>query len=91
MRMGSKSSNVNRPDRPHVGSRVSMDPTDAESTVQTVLSGSATVIAKTQSGAAEIKRVESIAKHNAIKAKTQAMNQLRAFLVNAPQDVREQL
>lgn len=67
------------------------DPTDAESAARSVLSGSATAIAKTQSGAVEMMRVVSVARRSAVKAKTQAMNQLRALLVSAPQDVRERL
>uniref|UniRef100_UPI003BA2E569 IS110 family transposase n=1 Tax=Aeromonas veronii TaxID=654 RepID=UPI003BA2E569 len=65
------------------------DPTDAESAARSVLSGSANAIAKTQSGAAEMMRVVSVARRSAVKAKTQAMNQLRSLLVSAPQDVRE--
>lgn len=82
---------VNRPDRSKRRLQGKSDPTDAESAARAVLSGSATAIAKTQSGAAEMMRVVSVARRSAVKAKTQAMNQLRALLVSAPQDVRERL
>jgi transposase len=52
---------------------------------------SATAIPKTQAGAAEAMRTISVARRSAVKAKTQAINQLRALLVSAPQDVRERL
>ncbi|EKH1299118.1 IS110 family transposase [Escherichia coli] len=82
---------VNRPDRSKRRLQGKSDPTDAESAARSVLSGSATAIAKTQSGAAEMMRVVSVARRSAVKAKTQAMNQLRALLLSAPQDVREWL
>ena len=44
-----------------------------------------------QSGAAEAMRVVSVARRSAVKAKTQAINQVRALLVSAPQDIRERL
>lgn len=75
---------VNRPDCSKRRLQGKSAPTDAESTARSVLSGSATAIAKTQSGAAEMMRVVSVARRRAVKAKTQAMNQLRALLVSAP-------
>ncbi|MGE6136534.1 IS110 family transposase [Aeromonas salmonicida] len=82
---------VNRPDRTKRRLQGKSDPTDAESAARAVLSGRATAIAKTQSGAAEIMQVVSVARRSAAKAKTQAMNQLRALLVSTPQNVRERL
>lgn len=75
---------VNRPDRSKRRLQGKSDPTDAESAARAVLSGSATAIAKTQSGAAEMMRVVSVARRSAVKAKTQAMNQLKVLLVSAP-------
>lgn len=82
---------VNRPDRSKRRLQGKSDPTDAESAARSVLSGSATAIAKTQSGVAEAMRVASVARRSAVRAKTQAINQLRALLVSAPQDIRERL
>jgi transposase len=67
------------------------DPTDAENAARAVLSGRATAIPKEQSGAAEAMRAVSVARRSAVKAKTQAINQLRALLVSAPQEIRERL
>lgn len=82
---------VNRPDRATRRSRGKSDPTDAENAARAVLSGKATAIPKEQSGAAEAMRAVSVARRSAVKAKTQAINQLRALLVSAPQDIRERL
>jgi transposase len=82
---------VNRPDRANRRLQGKSDPTDAENAARSVLSGAATAVPKSQSGAAEAMRVISVARRSAVKAKTQAINQLRAVLVSAPQDVRERL
>lgn len=44
-----------------------------------------------QSGACEALRIISVTRRSAVKARTQAINQLRALLVSAPQDVRDKL
>lgn len=82
---------VNRPDRAKRRQRGKSDPTDAESAARAVLSGTATAIPKQQSGACEAMRIISVARRSSVKAKTQAVNQLRALLVSAPQDIREKL
>src|SRR5260370_40607166 len=84
-------SEVNRPDRAMRRSKGKSDPTDAENAARAVLSGRATAIPKEQSGAAEAMRAVSVARRRAVKAKTQAINQLRALLVSAPQDIRDRL
>lgn len=82
---------VNRPDRATRRSRGKADPTDAESAACAVLSGRATAIPKEQSGAAYAMRAVSVARRSAVKARTQAINQLRGLLVSAPQETRERL
>ena len=82
---------VNRPDRATRRSRGKADPTDAESAACAVLSGRATAIPKDQSGAAYAMRAVSVARRSAVKARTQAINQLRGLLVSAPQEIRERL
>ncbi|WP_427029549.1 IS110 family transposase [Halomonas sp. H2] len=82
---------VNRPDRSNRRQKGKSDPTDAENAARSVLSGVATAIPKQQSGACEAMRIVSVARRSAVKAKTQAINQLRALLVSAPQEVREKL
>ena len=46
-------------------------------------------IPKAQSGLAEALRTLSVARRSAVKAKTQAVNQLRALLVIAPSFIRD--
>ncbi|AVF38116.1 hypothetical protein BV494_24815 (plasmid) [Rahnella sikkimica] len=75
---------INRPDRSKRRLEGKSDPLDAENAVRTVLSGSAKAVPKLQSGACEALRIISVARRSAIKAKTQAINQLRALLVSAP-------
>jgi len=82
---------VNRPDRAARRSRGKSDPTDAENAARAVLSGIATAVPKEQSGAAEAMRSVSVTRRSAVKAKTQAINQLRALLISAPEDVRQRL
>jgi transposase len=82
---------VNRPDRAIRRLQGKSDPTDAESAARSVLSGKSTAIPKQQSGACEAMRITSVARRSAVKAKTQAINQLRSLLVSAPQDIRESL
>jgi len=82
---------VNRPDRANRRLQGKSDPTDAENAARAVLSRSATAIPKAQSGAAEAMRAVSVARRSAVKAKTQTINQVRALLVSAPQEVRARL
>jgi len=82
---------INRPDRSKRRLEGKSDPLDAENAARTVLSGSSKAIPKMQSGACEALRIISVARRSAVKARTQAINQLRALLVSAPQDVRDKL
>jgi transposase len=82
---------INRPDRSKRRLRGKSDPTDAESAARTVLSGNATAVPKSQTGAAEALRTVSVARRSAVKARTQAINQLRALLVSAPDEIRDKL
>lgn len=80
---------VNRPNRMRRRSRGKSDPTDAESAARAVLAEDANSVPKAQSGLAEALRMLNVARRSAVKGKTQAVNQLRALLVSAPQAVRE--
>lgn len=82
---------VNRPNRSRRRSRGKSDPTDAESAARSVLADDATGIPKSQSGMAEALRTLSVARRSAVKAKTQAVNQLRSLLVSAPSLIRDAL
>ncbi|MDR5775594.1 hypothetical protein [Caballeronia sp. LZ001] len=64
---------------------------DAENAAHAVFAGKATALPKERSGAAEAMRAVCVVHRSAIKAWTQAINQLRSLLVSAPQDIRERL
>jgi transposase len=82
---------VNRPDRSKRRLVGKSDPIDAESAARSVLSGQATAIPKSHNGVAEALRILAVARRSAVKAKTQAINQLRAILVSAPEEIRNRL
>lgn len=82
---------INRPDRAARRRRGKTDHLDAENAARAVLSGQATAEAKTSDGHAEAIRMFKIAKDSANKARTQAINQLRAILVRAEPQLRESL
>ena len=82
---------VNRPDRSKRRLEGKSDTTDAESAARSVWSGVATAIPKAQTGACEAMRIVSVARKSAVKARTQSINQIRALLVSAPQEVRDRL
>ncbi|MCP4412025.1 MAG: IS110 family transposase [Gammaproteobacteria bacterium] len=80
---------VNRPNRARRRLRGKSDPTDAENAARAVLANEATAIPKNQTGSVEAMRFLLIARRSAVKARTQAINQVRAILVTAPDDIRE--
>jgi transposase len=82
---------VNRPDRATRRRRGKTDAIDAENAARSVLSGQATAAAKSGNGPVEAIRMFKIAKDSAVKARTQAVNQLRAVLVRADPQLRESL
>jgi transposase len=82
---------VNRPDRQARRRRGKSDPLDAENAARTVQAGEATVVPKAGDGVAEMLRCLRVARSTAIKARTQAGNAIKALLVTAPAELREQL
>ena len=64
---------------------------DAEAAARAVLAGEATGTPKTGDDLAEIIRALRVERHTAVKARTQAINSMRALLVTAPTDLRDQL
>ncbi|WP_044377892.1 IS110 family transposase [Streptomyces noursei] len=84
-------SDVNRPDRTDCRRRGKSDPVDAQNAARAVLSGRARAQAKSGDGPVEIARMFKLAKSSAVKARTQAINQLKAVLVSADPNLREQL
>ncbi|PKV92540.1 transposase [Amycolatopsis echigonensis] len=82
---------VNQPDKATRRKRGKTDAGDAESAARAVLSGRATAIAKTGDGPVEMMRMFKLAKTSALKARTQAINQLKAVLVTTDPALRESL
>jgi transposase len=82
---------VDRPDRKTRRTKGKSDPIDAYAAATAVLSGRATGIPKSRDGVVEAVRVLRVARRSAVKARTQAMNQIRALLVSAPALLREQV
>ena len=82
---------VNRPDRSARRRRGKSDPVDAEAAARAVLAGQVTAIPKTGSHLVEMVRCLRVAGATAVKARSQAVNALRALVVTAPAELREQL
>jgi transposase len=82
---------VNRPDRATRRRRGKSDAIDAEAAGRSLLAGAATATPKTADGPVEALRVLKLAKDSAVKARVQAVNQLKAILINADPVLREQL
>ena len=82
---------VNRPNRALRRRRGKTDVIDAENAARAVLSGEATATPKSADGPVEALRMFKVAKDSAIKARTQAINQLKALLVSADPGLRERL
>jgi transposase len=82
---------VNQPDKAHRRRRGKTDAIDAEAAARAVLSGQATAIAKTSDGHVERIRLFKMAKASAIKARTQAINQLKAVLVGTDPALRDSM
>jgi len=80
---------VDRPDRRTRRAKGKSDPIDAYAAATAVASGRATGRPKTRTGTVEAIRVLRIARRSAVKARTQAINQIRALLVTAPAAIRE--
>ncbi|WP_330315639.1 IS110 family transposase [Streptomyces platensis] len=82
---------VNRPDRSVRRRRRKSDPVDAQESARAVLSGRACSRAKAGDGPVQCARLFKLAKDSAVKARTQAINQLKAVLITADPDLHEQL
>lgn len=82
---------VNRPDRSRRRRFGKNDPTDAENAARAVLAGDATGAPKAKSGLVEALRAVTVARRSAVKARTQAGNQLRSLVVTAPDALRYEL
>ena len=82
---------VNRPDRSVRYRKGKSDPTDAEMAARSVLAGVADAILKSGEGEVEMIHMLKSAKNSAVKARTQAVNQMKALVLTAPAELRETL
>ena len=82
---------VCRPDRQTRRRDGKSDPTDAFAAARAVLAGTTAGIAKTADGPIEMIRVLRVTRRSALKARTQAINQLHALIVTAPEPLRARL
>ncbi len=82
---------VDRPNRQHRRRHGKSDPADAQAAARAALSGDATGVPKSRDGTIESIRALRVARRSALKARTQAGNQLYALVVTAPDDLRNQL
>jgi transposase len=82
---------VNRPDRSARRRRGKSDPVDAQAAARAVLSGRVQARAKSGDGPVQCARMFKLARDSTVKARTQAINQLKAVLVTADAGVREGL
>ena len=82
---------VNRPDRSVRYRKGKSDPTDAEMAARSVLAGVADATPKSGEGEVEMIGMLKSAKNSAVKARTQAVNQMKALVLTAPAELRETL
>ena len=82
---------VERPKRRHLRRRGKSDCRDAEAAARAVLAGETAGVPKSGDGRVEMVRVLRTARRSAVKARTQAANQLRGVLVTAPEAMRHRL
>jgi transposase len=82
---------VIRPNRQARRRNGKSDPADADAAASAVLSGDATALPKAGDARVEMIRVLRVARSTAMKARTQAINALKALVVTAPAPLRESL
>jgi transposase len=82
---------VDRPDRKVRRLKGKSDPIDAYAAAEAALSGRAAGTPKSRAGRIEAIRTLRVTRRSAVKARTQAINQLRALLISGPAELREQL
>src|SRR2546426_6351192 len=82
---------VDRPNRQNRRRRGKSDPVDALAAARAAQSGDATSQAKSRNGAVEAIRVLRVARSSAIHDRTEALNQMRALVSTAPDELRQEL
>ena len=82
---------VNRPNRQHRRRFGKHDTAAAEAAARVLQADTAIGESKSADGPAEMVRTLHVARRSALKARTQAANQLRALLLTAPEELRAEL
>src|SRR5829696_4802019 len=82
---------IERPKRRHLRRKGKSDSRDAEAAARAVLAGETAGVPKSADGRVEMIRVLRAARRSAVKARTQAANQLRGILVTAPEVLGQRL
>ncbi len=82
---------VNRPNRQMRRRAGKSDTVDAEAAARGALAGHATAVPKAHNGPVEAIRMLTVARRSALKARTQAHNQIHGLLVTAPETLKDQL
>jgi transposase len=82
---------IQRPKRRHLRRKGKSDPIDAEAAARAVLAGEAAGVPKSADGRVEMIRTLRSARRSAVKARSQAANQLQGFVVTAPEELRHRL
>jgi transposase len=82
---------VNRPNRQQRAAAGKSDPIDAYAAAQAALTHTRCGVPKTRDGAVEAIRILRVTRRSAVKARTQTINQLKALLLTAPADLRQDL
>ena len=90
-RTGHEVVEVARPNRADRHRRGKCDVFDAENAARAVLAGQASAIAKADEGIGEMIRHLKVAKDGAVKARSAAMQSIKAILITAPAELRETL
>lgn len=82
---------VNRPDRRQRRTKGKSDPLDAYAAAEAVLAGRATTVPKAGDGIVESIRALHLVRGGAVKARTACVNEMKALVITAPAELREQL
>lgn len=90
-RAGHRVVEVDRPNRQTRRRRGKSDAIDAEAAARAVLAGTATGVPKQRDSSVEAIRALRVARRSAMKARTQAGNQMRCLISSAPDELRDSL
>jgi len=82
---------IETPKRRHLRRKGESDSRDAESAARAALTGETAGEPKSADGRVEMIRVLRAARRSAVKARTQAANQLRGLVVTAPEELQQRL